>query len=71
MQSHSEGNPPQLWSFIPPRTRDTDLEAVRLSFRGRKKPVRRATQRDEEAIALWKGEKLPEIKKRPVTKIAP
>ena len=49
MQSHSEGNPPQLWSFIPPRTRDTDLEAVRLSFRGRKKPVRRATQREEAA----------------------
>ena len=35
------------------------------------KPVRRATQRDEDAIALWKEEKLPEIKKRPVTKIAP
>lgn len=35
------------------------------------KPVRRATQRDEEAIALWKEEKLPQIKKRPVTKIAP
>ena len=35
------------------------------------KPVRRGTQRDEEAILQWKDEKLPEIKKRLVMKIAP
>ena len=35
------------------------------------KPVRRATQRDEDAIALWKEETLSGIKKRPMTKIAP
>lgn len=35
------------------------------------KPVRRATQRDEEAITEWKEEKLPQIKKRPAMKVAP
>jgi len=29
------------------------------------KPVRRATQRDEEAILRWKQERWPELKKRP------
>jgi transposase len=35
------------------------------------KPVRRATQRDEEAIANWVDHKWPEIKKKPVTKTVP
>jgi len=35
------------------------------------KPVRRATQRDEQAIIHWVEHKWSEIKKRPVTKTAP
>ncbi len=35
------------------------------------KPVRRATQRDEDAIIAWKQEKLTEVKKRPAMKVAP
>jgi transposase len=35
------------------------------------KPVQRATQRDEEAIAHWKAERWPALKKRPKTKSEP
>ncbi len=35
------------------------------------KPVQRATQRDEEAIARWKAERWPALKKRPKTKSEP
>lgn len=35
------------------------------------KPVRRAVQRNEEAIRLWREERWPEVKKKPRTKDAP
>jgi transposase len=35
------------------------------------KPIARATQRDEEAIAAWRAEKWPAIKKKPREKGAP
>ncbi len=35
------------------------------------KPVRRATQRDEEAIDRWRKERWPEVKKKPSRRTAP
>jgi transposase len=35
------------------------------------KPIRRATQRDEAAIAAWYAERWPAIKKKPLRKTAP
>lgn len=37
----------------------------------RQKPVTRASQRDEKAIAAWRDERWPALKKRPETKNAP
>jgi transposase len=35
------------------------------------KPVRRATQRDEQAIRTWREERWPQVKKRPNRRSAP
>lgn len=35
------------------------------------KPMRRATQRDEQAIQRWRGERWPQVKKRPTRRGAP
>jgi len=35
------------------------------------KPVRRATQRDEQAIRRWREERWPQVKKRPTRRSAP
>jgi transposase len=37
----------------------------------RQQPLRRASQRDEEAIRRWKAERWPALKKRPGTKAEP
>lgn len=37
----------------------------------RQKPVTRASQRDEKAIAAWRDDRWPALKKRPETKNAP
>ena len=37
----------------------------------RQKPVRRASQRDEEAIRNWRNERFPQLKKRPWPKAGP
>lgn len=37
----------------------------------RQKPVKRASQRDEKAIAAWRNERWPALKKKPETKNAP
>jgi transposase len=38
---------------------------LKLGGWSRQKPLRRATQRNEEAIQRWKEERWPELKKRP------
>jgi len=44
------------------------LRAVRLSVQ---QPIERATQRDEQAIAAWRDEQWPTLKKRPRRNSAP
>jgi transposase len=44
------------------------LRSVRLSVQ---QPIERATQRNEQAIAAWKDQQWPALKKRPLRKSAP
>src|SRR5918999_2279937 len=54
LRASSPGDPQGVWRKLPPGARQPDGEALGLSLQ---KPVRRANQRDEEAIRRWKEER--------------
>jgi len=64
LRASGGGDPQRIRSELPPgaRKKPALVRASGLSLQ--KKPARRATQWDEEAIERWKEERWPELKKR-------
>ncbi len=61
LRASGRGDPQGVWSQLPSGSRHSRLvRALGLSLQ---KPVRRANQRNEEAIERWKEVRWPSLKK--------